>query len=458
MPPLTLSAAFEILELPAGADRKTARRAYLRLLKTHKPERDPEGFQRIRAAYDRIADAGDWEWAQTLQTESGTEPPAEPIHDPSSDKYGEWDERVKAAGLEEAVALAREAVADLPRYADAHWLLYRKLVEAGKRDEAAQTLREAHERGLPGFWGVLVATHGDALTELEVEELGDSVSSWQLAKIQLARERFEEASAAFARVMEAASAEFRAAPPAFSVLDFILDLAVGSPERARAAYGGWAGWLVESGTRVEGWSVPTHALTRELMSLPETFPSELFCAFAKAIRDGDPGDIRDELAAWKRKHPLSRNTATRELVNRRVPNLRAFAQLRDAPRRTTPPASRIQLLSILLAFVLLALARKCAPAHHTSLEDSREQTEQVRAQSAAARACSVFGRETPPCALARSLPDVLRFDECASAYAELRQIDEWIADKQPAERFEERGETVLSDIRRLVLSHCERSP
>jgi hypothetical protein len=48
--------ALRVLGIDAdpGAD---VRRAYLRKLREHPPERDPEGFQRIRAAYERLAPA-----------------------------------------------------------------------------------------------------------------------------------------------------------------------------------------------------------------------------------------------------------------------------------------------------------------------------------------------------------------------------------------------------------------
>lgn len=463
MSPLSLSAAFEVLGLPPGTDRKSARRAYLRLLKKHKPERDPEGFQRIREAYERIAQAGDWELAHVAEREQSesdsSSEAADHVHDPLHEEYWSWGERVEAAELEEAVPLAREAVESMPRYAAAHWLLYRTLIEAGARDEAARTLREAHERGLPGFWSALVGSHGDALTDREVEELGDSVSTWQLAKILLERERVEEASTAFERVMEAARVDFQAAPPAFSVLDFILDLAIESPELARAANASWARWLEESGSRVDGWSVPTYALTRELMSLPGTFPPELFRAFAAAIRDGDPGGMHEELAEWKRKHPLSRNAATRELINRRVPNLRAAAQMHDPPRERSAREMWTQGLSLLLAFSVLSLVRNCDCGHEVEGPvEVLAQLEQLRAQSVASSACDTFGRRSPPCEVARSLSDFMRFDNCAGAYSGLAHIDEWIADKAPPERFEEAGEAVLHDIRDIVSDHCERSP
>ncbi|MCR9161563.1 MAG: J domain-containing protein [Nannocystaceae bacterium] len=44
--------AFELLGLSPGADAKAIKRAYHKRLKTTKPDRDPEGFKRLRAAFE----------------------------------------------------------------------------------------------------------------------------------------------------------------------------------------------------------------------------------------------------------------------------------------------------------------------------------------------------------------------------------------------------------------------
>ncbi|GFZ96292.1 J domain-containing protein [Dyella caseinilytica] len=43
--------AFELLELPMDADAASVKRAYARLLRTTRPDENPEGFQRLHAAY-----------------------------------------------------------------------------------------------------------------------------------------------------------------------------------------------------------------------------------------------------------------------------------------------------------------------------------------------------------------------------------------------------------------------
>jgi curved DNA-binding protein CbpA len=47
---------FTTLGLDDTADDAAVRAAYLAAVRAHPPDRDPEGFQRIRAAYDAIRD------------------------------------------------------------------------------------------------------------------------------------------------------------------------------------------------------------------------------------------------------------------------------------------------------------------------------------------------------------------------------------------------------------------
>lgn len=47
---------FTILNVDREADDDSVKRAYLAAIKVHSPETDPEGFQRCRQAYEKIAD------------------------------------------------------------------------------------------------------------------------------------------------------------------------------------------------------------------------------------------------------------------------------------------------------------------------------------------------------------------------------------------------------------------
>ncbi|MHC8396884.1 J domain-containing protein [Pseudomonas sp. LB3P93] len=51
---------WSVLELPEDADARTIKRSYARLLKTFRPDEDPEGFQRLREAYEQALDVAQW--------------------------------------------------------------------------------------------------------------------------------------------------------------------------------------------------------------------------------------------------------------------------------------------------------------------------------------------------------------------------------------------------------------
>ncbi|MFN3186332.1 MAG: hypothetical protein ACE37F_30315 [Nannocystaceae bacterium] len=59
---MTVEEALEVLGLELGADAEAIKRAYHKRLKTTKPDRDPEGFKRLRAAFElatAFSDGGD---------------------------------------------------------------------------------------------------------------------------------------------------------------------------------------------------------------------------------------------------------------------------------------------------------------------------------------------------------------------------------------------------------------
>lgn len=50
---------YEILGIGEDADEKTIKRAYFKLIREYSPEKDPERFQEIRAAYERLLEEKD---------------------------------------------------------------------------------------------------------------------------------------------------------------------------------------------------------------------------------------------------------------------------------------------------------------------------------------------------------------------------------------------------------------
>ena len=81
--------ALAVLGLDGTEDNKSARRAYLRLLKKHKPDQDPEGFQRLREAYEAVE--GRLPWAPGLAFPELTSPPTELLaQDAHTELQDQW--------------------------------------------------------------------------------------------------------------------------------------------------------------------------------------------------------------------------------------------------------------------------------------------------------------------------------------------------------------------------------
>lgn len=86
---MTADEARKLLGVELGADKSTVRRAYLRLLKVHKPETDPEGFQRLREAYELVEEIARYEVVRLVPTDTAA-PRIEP-NEPSSEDPADRD-------------------------------------------------------------------------------------------------------------------------------------------------------------------------------------------------------------------------------------------------------------------------------------------------------------------------------------------------------------------------------
>lgn len=71
------SSALSELKLELPTTEEAIRRAYLRGVKAHPPERDPEGFQRVRAAYDFLRE-NPWAWSAAPTTDDDEHTEDEP--------------------------------------------------------------------------------------------------------------------------------------------------------------------------------------------------------------------------------------------------------------------------------------------------------------------------------------------------------------------------------------------
>jgi len=163
------------LKPPTSAD--ALRRAYLKAVRAHSPERDPEGFQRVRKAYDLLRSAS-WRWAARPASEaelpdrSGLTVPA-----PSKDSEavvldGEVVRpvvQVRVDGLSHTISVEARADADVDF---AYERPFAEAVAAGKLARASELLLE--RLSAPLDVGSLSVTSWRALDlSLQLLEEGD---------------------------------------------------------------------------------------------------------------------------------------------------------------------------------------------------------------------------------------------------------------------------------------------
>ena len=109
---MTREQALAELGVPGHADADTVRRAYLRGLKTRKPEVDPEGFKRLREAFELIS-AGVGEDEEEPQVGAAAQDPPAPTdasQTEARDAQEEDDEDAPAAEVDLAEAYHRALV------------------------------------------------------------------------------------------------------------------------------------------------------------------------------------------------------------------------------------------------------------------------------------------------------------------------------------------------------------
>lgn len=362
---MDLREAYEKLGVELGTEAKSTRRAYLRLLKKHKPETDPEGFKTIREAWERIKDAPDWEiralteqplhepldgpdvsswskpqrsWSEQAQasregrlfeeakapppTRAAPAPIVEPEIDPSvPPSMARFYASCSHATDAERVAIGREAIAKLPDDPEAYWLLHESLLVTSQMQEAAAVLRGAHERGLEGFFEPLVRQHPEHLTTMEiqaaVELSGDTLDALMVAEAMLRRKEAQSAADAMRKGFEAAR-RGGATPNVRRCIDLVLRLY--RAEHAGIAsqlYARLSEWLKESGAESEiagTQAAASYALLCELAALPGGFPFEIKASIARAILDGDVSFAYPEVQSWIAAHPTHRDDVKDKLL------------------------------------------------------------------------------------------------------------------------------------------------
>jgi hypothetical protein len=88
---------WSLLELAEDADARTIKRSYARLLKTYRPDEDPEGFQRLREAYEQAL--GVAQWRAEFAADNVEVATAEVVEQPHQANLPAWSETLELRPL-----------------------------------------------------------------------------------------------------------------------------------------------------------------------------------------------------------------------------------------------------------------------------------------------------------------------------------------------------------------------
>jgi hypothetical protein len=420
---VTLAEAWRELGVEPGADAETVRRAYLRLIKTRKPEADPAGFQRARQAYEIAraggeiealaaaagAAAGDHAGEARAAGGAAGDAHARPHTDgDGGDGDGEqeaspadvafqgfmsaWNAVPPSADQRARLEIAREAVAVLATDPRAHWLLVTTLSRLGTDEALAEALRAGWANGWPEFLEALLVRLPARARREEVEAAFASASpSLRLAGAAAcagwdgargAALVTELCRAATSDLGDAAGDRVRALPMP-RILDVILALhAAGALDAAAEAQAALGKCLHDSGLELALAGGPlggVFMLAEELAGLPRDFPQPLRAAFAGATRAGDLTSAFADAVAYVEHHGEAAVGGWIGRLKSSAPNVAAIlegATASDRARRAYQSRARLASLRYLILPALLIGGRYClfeSPSPPTvSYEPARE--------------------------------------------------------------------------------------
>ncbi len=396
---MTLIEAWSELGVEPGADAETVRRAYLRLIKTRKPEADPDGFQRARLAYEIARASGEIEGFAARSVQAGNPAAADPTPDAASAVDAEprpsatdaafqgfltaWNAVPPSADQRPRLEIAREAVLALPQDPRARWLLVTTLSRLGTESDLADALREGWRAGWPEFLeALLVRLPGrasrdeiDAAFAAEPASLrlaaAAAAAVWQDARS--AELVAELCRAAVADVSDAHGERVRELPMG-RMLDVILALhAAGALDAAARAHGEVRRCLHDTGLELAMANGPlggVWTLAEEIDGLPTNFPQPLRAAFARATRAGDLAGAYYDTVGYLELHRATVEEWAPRLAGS-APNvtgvLRAALARQHAARAETSKATWGRFWWVFLVFGLPALGRMCTESNHAPL-------------------------------------------------------------------------------------------
>lgn len=362
---MTFDEALSELGIDPSVGAEGARKAYLRLLKKRKPEVDPEGFMRLREAYElaRVYLPSAAVLRAVEEQAEGAGPERIRLETPAGIVWLETQSHGPDKPFEEPAEEPARNAEPLPI---AEPSPEAEPIPTAESDPIAEPFPEAGPLPI-ALSAIETASAPDSAPPLapSIEEL---ISSGKLKK----------AASHTAKALREATVTADIGP-SVPMPRTTLRLLLLLHQKERLAEAAtlekeFAAWLHSTGASarlVSGHLAVWWTLARELSALPKSFPTELRQAVARAALDGDLSKARFEASEYRFEQPLLAQSAAMDL-RRYAPSLATF--MADV---LAPPQARVEQPNAgkgvwLIVPILLAVVRIFSALDRTSTPTSYE--------------------------------------------------------------------------------------
>jgi hypothetical protein len=320
------------------------RKAYVAGIKRHRPEKDPEGFQRIREAYERALEglAKPGEGLAVVSEVHASEPvaplSAEQLRSAAAIEaiYQTLD---RAKDDDARILLLTRAIKEHPGEPSLRWNLIDLLYAIGKPGAAERELLEGVRLSLPGFLETLAMENPDTITDAQFIALDQGPSRLAVARVHIAKKRPREALVAIDSLLERAAREHRPLQRSF-----FFELAVFAMERGEHDVAARAMALTQERTelfsRTEHAS-PLEVIARDMLAIARSVPHAFLKLFARGVRRRSPHSVFDAVLELRDEKP-EESARVMITLETRAPSLFSMygGLLGDARTRTQAQRTR----------------------------------------------------------------------------------------------------------------------